>query len=223
MDRPERSTSAALPVPGEPPCSLRPSFLSSFLWGGEAGSRGRRQEEAPCPALRCKPGRRCYSDFVGHLPLAMLPLRFGLVLVLLCGAGSRAQRVEDETESQSESALRALQLETLVEPPDDCAERSAVGDTLHIHYTGTLEDGRVIDSSLSRDPLQVELGKRQVIPGLEQGLLDMCVGEKRRVIIPHHLAYGKRGSPPAVPADALCSLRWSWWAVQSHLLAEDAE
>ncbi|ETE74071.1 Peptidyl-prolyl cis-trans isomerase FKBP11, partial [Ophiophagus hannah] len=68
---------------------------------------------------------------------------------------------------------------------------------------GILEDGRIIDTSLSRDPLQVELGKRQVIPGLEQGLLNMCVGEKRRVIIPPHLAYGKRGSPPAIPADAV--------------------
>ncbi|KAH0629158.1 hypothetical protein JD844_011013 [Phrynosoma platyrhinos] len=38
---------------------------------------------------------------------------------------------------------------------------------------------------------------------LEQGLLDMCVGEKRRVTIPPHLAYGKRGSPPAIPADAV--------------------
>ncbi|XP_075758110.1 peptidyl-prolyl cis-trans isomerase FKBP11 isoform X2 [Pelodiscus sinensis] len=90
-----------------------------------------------------------------------------------------------------------------VPPPEDCAERSALGDTLQIHYTGNLEDGRIIDTSLSRDPLQVELGKKQVIPGLEQSLLDMCVGEKRRVIIPPHLAYGKRGSPPAVPADAV--------------------
>ncbi|NWR26338.1 FKB11 isomerase, partial [Emberiza fucata] len=66
---------------------------------------------------------------------------------------------------------------------------------------GTLEDGRIIDSSLSRDPLQVELGKHQVIPGLEQSLLDMCVGEKRRAIIPPHLAYGKRGSPPSIPGE----------------------
>ncbi|NWJ07674.1 FKB11 isomerase, partial [Crypturellus undulatus] len=64
---------------------------------------------------------------------------------------------------------------------------------------GSLEDGRIIDTSLTRDPLQVELGKRQVIPGLEQSLLDMCVGEKRRAIIPPHLAYGKRGSPPTIP------------------------
>ncbi|NWV55470.1 FKB11 isomerase, partial [Daphoenositta chrysoptera] len=66
---------------------------------------------------------------------------------------------------------------------------------------GSLEDGRIIDSSLSRDPLQVELGKHQVIPGLEQSLLDMCVGEKRRAIIPPHLAYGKRGSPPTIPGE----------------------
>ncbi|KAH1176031.1 hypothetical protein KIL84_020765 [Mauremys mutica] len=92
---------------------------------------------------------------------------------------------------------------SLVAPPEDCAARSALGDTVEIHYTGSLEDGQVIDTSLSRDPLQVELGKRQVIPGLEQSLLDMCVGEKRRVIIPPQLAYGKRGSPPAVPADAV--------------------
>ncbi|KFO99667.1 Peptidyl-prolyl cis-trans isomerase FKBP11, partial [Calypte anna] len=64
---------------------------------------------------------------------------------------------------------------------------------------GSLEDGRIIDTSLSRDPLQVELGKRQVIPGLEQSLLDMCVGS----VIPPHLGCGKRGSPPSIPGDAV--------------------
>ncbi|KAK2516406.1 peptidyl-prolyl cis-trans isomerase FKBP11 [Columba livia] len=106
-------------------------------------------------------------------------------------------------ESETESGARGLRLETLVPPPEGCTELSAPGDTVHIHYTGSLEDGRVIDTSLTRDPLQVELGKRQVIPGLEQSLLDMCVGEKRRAIIPPHLAYGKRGSPPTIPGDAV--------------------
>ncbi|TFK02889.1 brain-specific angiogenesis inhibitor 1 [Platysternon megacephalum] len=118
-----------------------------------------------------------------------------LLLLLLLGCGARG-------ESGGDPPL-APQLETLVAPPEDCAARSALGDTVEIHYTGSLEDGQIIDTSLSRDPLQVELGKRQVIPGLEQSLLDMCVGEKRRVIIPPQLAYGKRGSPPAVPADAV--------------------
>ncbi|KAM6994096.1 peptidyl-prolyl cis-trans isomerase FKBP11 [Passerculus sandwichensis] len=106
-------------------------------------------------------------------------------------------------ESETESGARELRLETIVAPPEGCTELSAPGDTVHIHYTGTLQDGRIIDSSLGREPLQVELGRRQVIPGLEQSLLDMCVGEKRRAVIPPHLAYGKRGSPPTIPGDAV--------------------
>ncbi|KAF1406351.1 Peptidyl-prolyl cis-trans isomerase FKBP11, partial [Spheniscus magellanicus] len=66
---------------------------------------------------------------------------------------------------------------------------------------GSLEDGRIVDTSLSRDPLQVELGKRQVIPG-ERGARARGRGvEKRRAIIPPHLAYGKRGSPPTIPGE----------------------
>ncbi|CAK6443498.1 unnamed protein product [Pipistrellus nathusii] len=128
------------------------------------------------------------------LPLRLLPL----VLLLLGGAASQA-----EPGFETESPVRTLQVETLVEPPEPCAEPAALGDTLHIHYTGSLVDGRVIDTSLTRDPLVIELGQKQVIPGLEQSLLDMCVGEKRRAIIPSHLAYGKRGFPPSIPADAV--------------------
>ncbi|XP_042533368.1 peptidyl-prolyl cis-trans isomerase FKBP11 [Dipodomys spectabilis] len=121
-----------------------------------------------------------------------------LQLLLLSGAvcGARA-------EGGTESPVRTVQVETLVKPPEPCAEPAAFGDTLHIHYTGSLVDGRIIDTSLSRDPLIIELGQKQVIPGLEQSLLDMCVGEKRRAVIPAHLAYGKRGYPPSVPADAV--------------------
>ncbi|XP_049639536.1 peptidyl-prolyl cis-trans isomerase FKBP11 isoform X3 [Suncus etruscus] len=125
----------------------------------------------------------------------LLPL---LPLLLLSGAACRA-----DDGSETESPPQTLQVETLVQPPEPCAEAAALGDTLHIHYTGSLVDGRIIDTSLSRDPLVLELGQKQVIPGLEQSLLDMCVGEKRRAIIPSHLAYGKRGFPPSIPADAV--------------------
>ncbi|XP_032807615.2 peptidyl-prolyl cis-trans isomerase FKBP11-like [Petromyzon marinus] len=91
----------------------------------------------------------------------------------------------------------------VVHKPAECVELSAQGDTLHVHYTGRLKDGSVFDTSAMRDPLQVELGKKQVIPGWEQGLLGMCVGEKRKLVIPPHLAYGKRGAPPSIPADAV--------------------
>ncbi|XP_069564062.1 peptidyl-prolyl cis-trans isomerase FKBP11 [Brachyistius frenatus] len=100
-----------------------------------------------------------------------------------------------------EDAVEELQVESLVQP-ETCSARSAMGDTLQIHYTGKLMDGKVIDSSLSRDPLVVELGKRTVIPGLEQSLVGVCEGQKIKATIPPHLAYGKKGYPPTIPGDA---------------------
>ncbi|XP_060620106.2 peptidyl-prolyl cis-trans isomerase FKBP11 [Anolis sagrei] len=164
---------------------LTPSLLAPAL-----RTRGEAARESRCAFAMLPRPRRAWAPF-------------GLCLLLFFFLLGCCKAQQQEEENTSETPLRTLQLETLVAAPEGCTERSAVGDTIQIHYTGTLEDGHVIDTSLSRDPLVVELGKRQVIPGLEQALLDMCVGEKRRVIIPPQLAYGKRGSPPAVPADAV--------------------
>jgi FKBP-type peptidyl-prolyl cis-trans isomerase 2 len=64
------------------------------------------------------------------------------------------------------------------------------GDTLRIHYTGTLSDGTVFDSSDGRDPLEFTLGAGQVIAGLDAGLEGMRVGEARTLTIPADQAYG---------------------------------
>ncbi|XP_060925024.1 peptidyl-prolyl cis-trans isomerase FKBP11 [Limanda limanda] len=101
-----------------------------------------------------------------------------------------------------DSTAEELQVEIL-EGPETCSVLSAMGDTLQIHYTGKLMDGKVIDSSLSRDALVVELGKRTVIPGLEQSLVGVCEGQKIKATIPPHLAYGKKGYPPTIPGDAV--------------------
>lgn len=66
------------------------------------------------------------------------------------------------------------------------------GDTLHLHYKGTLDDGAVFDSSEGRDPLAFELGAGQIIPGLEAGVTGMAVGEKRTVRVEAAEAYGER-------------------------------
>ena len=63
-------------------------------------------------------------------------------------------------------------------------------DVVTVHYTGKLEDGQVFDSSLQREPLQVELGKGQLIPGFENALIDMAVNEKKTVTITKEDAYG---------------------------------
>ncbi len=66
------------------------------------------------------------------------------------------------------------------------------GDTVRVHYTGKFEDGAVFDSSEGRDPLQVEIGKGQVIGGFEQALIGMAPGERKTVQIPPEEGYGPR-------------------------------
>lgn len=63
-------------------------------------------------------------------------------------------------------------------------------DTVRVHYTGKLTDGRVFDSSLEREPLEFTMGEGQLIPGFEKGILDMKVSEKKTVNIPVDEAYG---------------------------------
>jgi peptidylprolyl isomerase len=65
------------------------------------------------------------------------------------------------------------------------------GDTVKVHYTGILEDGTQFDSSVGAEPLEVTLGEAQVIPGFEQGLEGMAIGEKKTIHIPVEEAYGE--------------------------------
>ncbi|XP_071161512.1 peptidyl-prolyl cis-trans isomerase FKBP2-like [Mytilus edulis] len=86
---------------------------------------------------------------------------------------------------------------------DNCTVKSRKGDTLHMHYTGKLEDGTEFDSSIPRkEPFVFTLGAGQVIKGWDQGLLGMCVGEKRKLVIPSDMGYGDRGAPPKIPGGA---------------------
>jgi peptidylprolyl isomerase len=64
------------------------------------------------------------------------------------------------------------------------------GDTIKVHYKGTLNDGSVFDSSEGREPLEFEVGSGMVIKGFEDGVLEMKVGDKKLVNIPAHEAYG---------------------------------
>jgi FK506-binding protein 2 len=71
------------------------------------------------------------------------------------------------------------------------------------HYAGKLEDGTEFDSSIGRgEPFVFTLGVGQVIKGWDQGLIDMCEGEKRKLVIPSHLGYGDRGAGAKIPGGA---------------------
>jgi peptidylprolyl isomerase len=65
------------------------------------------------------------------------------------------------------------------------------GDTVRIHYTGTLADGTQFDSSAGRDPLEFAVGSGQIIPGLDKALPGMAVGDRKQVVVPADEAYGQ--------------------------------
>jgi peptidylprolyl isomerase len=66
------------------------------------------------------------------------------------------------------------------------------GDTVKIHYTGTLDDGSEFDSSAGREPLEFSLGSGQVIAGFDNAVDGMTVGDSKTVTIPPDEAYGER-------------------------------
>lgn len=76
---------------------------------------------------------------------------------------------------------------------ETCERPSRNGDKIWVHYRGTLENGVQFDESYDRgQPFAFELGAHQVIAGWDEGLLDMCVGSRRKLIIPPELGYGPR-------------------------------
>jgi len=90
-----------------------------------------------------------------------------------------------------------------ISKPDACDRLAKNGDMLEMHYTGTLEDGKKFDSSRDRsEPFKFQIGVGQVIKGWEEGVLGMCVGEKRKLIVPPALGYGDQGAGDIIPGGA---------------------
>ena len=77
------------------------------------------------------------------------------------------------------------------------------GQTVSVHYTGWLENGKEFDSSRKRNqPFEFGLGQGQVIQGWDEGVQGMKIGEVRKLTIPGNLGYGARGAGGVIPPNA---------------------
>lgn len=103
-----------------------------------------------------------------------------------------------------ESPEESISVEIMTPPPEDCERKTKRNDLVSMHYIGTLtESGKKFDASIDRgEPFEFQLGAGQVIKGWEEGLTDMCVGEKRKLIIPASKGYGSTGAGDTIPPNA---------------------
>lgn len=120
-------------------------------------------------------------------------------LTLLLSIVAIAQFVEGNTNEEPE-----LEIHNLFKP-EVCDRKIKVTDLVTLHYKGTLQsNGKEFDSSYGRNqPFQFQIGIGQVILGWEKGLLNACVGEKLKLVIPPHLAYGDAPQEAIPPKSTL--------------------
>jgi FKBP-type peptidyl-prolyl cis-trans isomerase len=121
-----------------------------------------------------------------------------LVLTLIPANRSAADPTTQPAERTTDSGLKIVEVKTISQ-----AMTAEAGDMVWVHYTGTLQNGTVFDSSLKKvnpqsgeaDPIAFRLGQGHVIKGWDEGIAGMKVGEKRQLIIPPALGYGEQGTP----------------------------
>jgi FK506-binding protein 1 len=126
--------------------------------------------------------------------------------VLQVGAVGRLRLGGNHSKSISRNASppRGQEVQIKIIKPGDGKTYPKVGDTLTMHYTGTLKDnGQQFDSSRDRGvPFQFRIGTGEVIAGWDEGIMRMSVGEKANLIIPAEKAYGASGAGDAIPPNA---------------------
>ena len=114
---------------------------------------------------------------------------------------SRAQTAPSTPAPATQGTKTASGL-TIIEVQDSAGE-AKTGDTVWVHFSGFLEDGTKFASSIERgEPVEMTLGVGDVLKAWDEGIVGMKVGEKRKMIVPPELAYGKNGQGSLIPPNA---------------------
>jgi len=122
---------------------------------------------------------------------------FAILLILALIIAYNKKRANDGPKEENKESV---DIKILKQGSGKGAE---VGDSVTVHYVGTLENGTKFDSSIDRgEPFQFTLGENMVIQGWEYGVLGMKVGEKRRLTILPEFAYGPRGVGEMIPPNS---------------------
>lgn len=116
---------------------------------------------------------------------------------------SAAPLPEEDAMSIDEAPVTTASGLQYVDVVEGAGASPEAGQTVTVHYTGTLADGTKFDSSRDRDrPFSFRIGVGQVIRGWDEGVISMKVGGQRKLIIPPELGYGERGAGGVIPPNA---------------------
>ena len=122
-------------------------------------------------------------------------LALGMFLLTACSGGDPGPGTETAGETSSDSGL------TITHITEGSGARPTATDVVRVHYHGTFPNGKVFDSSIERGkPARFALNR--VIPCWTEGLQQMQVGGKAKLVCPPGIAYGTRGAPPRIPPNA---------------------
>lgn len=154
--------------------------------------KAKKRPKGPYPATKPKPpaGRNRQARVIA------------IVVVLALAAAAIAYLISHRAGETSSEVTTASGLK-YTDTVQGTGASPQKGQTVTVHYTGTLENGTKFDSSLDHGrPYEFRIGTGSVIKGWDEGLMSMKVGGKRRLVIPSALGYGPRGNPPNIPGNA---------------------